>query len=140
MALAVNQLVYRLFLDRLISNPPGWRFRLFTNLVVPSRTNVLADFTEATFPGYAQITNLVFDAATDEAGPKARVTRAALIWTRNVTGAPQTIRGYYVVGTANILAWAEAFDTPVTVTVNGDIVQLTPSLDFTSQYPPPTPV
>lgn len=72
-----------------------WRVRLFTNDFNPTTTSVLADFTEATFDGYAEVATT----PADTTGPTLvgedqvmRVKGESLVW--DCAADPETIRGW----------------------------------------------
>lgn len=82
--------------------------RLFKNNFTPSDSSVLADFTEADFPGYAAIT-LTGGSWTTTPGAPSIATYAAQTFTATASGS-QTIYGYYITRTATGRVWmAERF-------------------------------
>ena len=105
----------------------------------PSPILVPADFTEATFPGYAAIANTVapWIFYTDPSQNGARVIECPEPldgWLFKCTGAPtaaQTIYGYYVTDSGGTnLYGSNLFATPLTVGAAGDAVEV-PKVAFT---------
>lgn len=110
----------------------GLSLRLFTNDVTagltPEQIDALdtADFTQATFPGYAAIT---FNSGwTVTQGNPTTARNTARTFTRSSTGTAQLIHGYYLVAvTDGVLQWFEQFDAPVSLATLGDAIVVTPT-------------
>jgi hypothetical protein len=116
------------------------RIRLYASLIVPSNTDTLSTYSpfEATFPGYAYQPYSSSSWTTPVVA--ASVATSALPLTTflcsSTPGTPQTIYGYFV-GTfdsSETLAFAQLFDTPLTITVVGNYVQFTPQFQYNSRY------
>jgi microcystin-dependent protein len=114
----------------------GLAVRLFTNDVTagltPAQRDALddTDFTEATFAGYAAV---VVDAVADWTitlgDPTNMATDVPATFTRSSTGTAQDVYGYYVTAEADdTLQWFEQFDAPVTIEVEDDAINVTPTL------------
>jgi len=107
--------------------------RLFQNDVDAGLTEaqkdarVAADFTEATFTGYAA--SSMTTAWTTTAGDPSEATRAAVTFTSSANQAAQVIRGYYVTRNSDgALQWYEYFAGPFTVSLLNDAITVTPRL------------
>jgi len=117
-------------LDALLARPaaailPTLTTRLFTAGPTPiTPNNATADFTEATFNGYAEV--VVTPGSTPVNTPSGE--GIALIGDANfiATGAaiPETILGYYVVGPAGSMLMGEYFPAPVPIVNPGDFISL----------------
>jgi len=104
----------------------GLRVRLFKNNFTPAATNVLADFTEANFTGYAEQTP-VYGAAALNGNNNAQATAAALTFTMGTPGTTNTIYGWYEVdGSNGKVLYSERFGSPLSFASAGDNVVLTP--------------
>jgi len=93
---------------------------LFTSNTTPAEGDVLGDYTEATFDGYAPI-NLTGASVT-----AARITWDGLTWTFTGTDPGQTVYGVCVY-TGSTLIWVKRFDSPVTVSEASPNVNYTPT-------------
>lgn len=100
---------------------------LFSNNLTVANTNVYADITKATFSGYADQTPGFGAAATVANVATAAGTQRT--FTRDATGAPQTIYGAALVresaGPVNKLLKVQKFESSQTVTNNGDLIKFT---------------
>lgn len=83
------------------------RLHLFQNNIIPARTNVLADFTEATFDGYAPVSISTW-AVSVVSGHIAVSTPNNAIFTKSAGPTSNSVYGYYVTNSANTqLLWSE---------------------------------
>lgn len=118
------------FLDLILA--VNYDLKLFTNDVTldvdyPDGL-VTADFTEATFTGYAA-KSLTGGSWTSTPADPSTGTYAQQEFERTSTGAQQTIYGYYVVTTTGgNLRWYELFPTPIVVEFSGDLIRITPRI------------
>lgn len=95
-------------------------------------STVLADFTEATFDGYAA------DAITPTSGwtvtpgaPSDMTADAASVFTAGASVSSQTILGYYVENTGDsVVEWAEPFASSITVQNENDAISVTAKLEL----------
>lgn len=115
-------------LDTFDSNSP-WsnaKVRLYSNNHTPTDSDTIANYTEATFTGYAAINMPAFPAST-VTGHVASSTAASITFT--LTSGSQAIYGVYITDNAgtNLLAAIEDPNAPVTLntTVNTYTVTLT---------------
>lgn len=117
-------------LDKMIkdhlSTDEKYILRLYRVDHTPANADTTANYTEANFTDYAEVTlnrGTDWNAATTN-GTKAEIEAASQTsWTSGTTG--NTIFGYYVVGgTSNKLLWAEKFGTP-RVLAEDDILNVT---------------
>ena len=106
--------------------------RLFTNNHTPVDTDVVGDYVEATFAGYAEIP-LVSANWVVTPGDPASAAYPDIVFTRTVSGALQTVYGYYVVQrVSEVLMWAELFsdndptNAPYDMVNLGDTITLPP--------------
>ena len=101
-------------------NSVGWTVHLYTNAHTPATTDVLGDYTEATFGGYA---SQPFYPPVD-GGVVANhvdITSNPLSFAATGAGLPQTVIGYYITDSGGtILKAAEEFPSPITFTNAGD--------------------
>jgi hypothetical protein len=93
---------------------PGLSIHLFQNNIVPTPANVIADFTEATFDGYAPL------ALTALAGPFRQPDGSFRIlndWAFQMTGSttPNLIYGYWAEDHTGALIFAERWPAPVSM-------------------------
>jgi hypothetical protein len=107
------------------------KIRLYKVATLPSNASLLADFTEADFPGYAAVqlvaANWTLAAVTAHV---ASSSYPLINWTRNATGAAQNIYGWYLTDGANtkLYACAQITSGPLVIQNNGDAVNVTPTL------------
>lgn len=85
----------------------------------------LADFTEATFTGYAEV---ALSGWSIVSGDPSRSTHAQVTFTRSSTGTAETIFGYYVTMDfdSDEVAFYEQFDSPVVMELINDAIKVTP--------------
>lgn len=110
----------------------GWtlgKLKLFKNNFTPNYDNLLADFTEATFPGYAAISA----ATTPASGIDSLTGNLVVSWnngsafTAGTIVTPETVYGWYITNTAETTCLVAArFDTPIVIDQTGDIISLDP--------------
>jgi hypothetical protein len=107
--------------------PEDLVLKLFSNNITPADSDTAASYTECNFPGYAAITLPGASWSTPSGGT---TTFAERTFTRNVTGTPQNVYGYYVVQlTSGVLMWSERDASgPFAMTNNGDTVRVTPTM------------
>jgi hypothetical protein len=112
----------------------GWNgvalhLHLFVNDYTPTTSDTIANYTEATFTGYA-LANITAWAAQATAAHVASIQAAAKTFTRTATGTTQNVYGYYVTkGDNTTLCWAERDpNAPIPLTNNGDSYTVTPRL------------
>jgi hypothetical protein len=91
-------------------------YHLFVNDVTPDRDTVLADFTEAAFTGYVEVTVEAADFTIDGVSAHVGYIQAPPITFSNGSGVDQDAYGYYVtdVGDTEVLAAARFDAAPVT--------------------------
>lgn len=97
------------------------RIHLFQNNITPTKSNVLGDFTEATFDGYAAI-NIGTWSAPAVSGHVASSSPPQVTFSKTAGVTTNNIYGYYVTDAANsVLYWSERDPNgPVPMAVNGD--------------------
>jgi hypothetical protein len=110
----------------------GWtagKLHLFKNDFTPGFDSVVGDFTEATFPGYAEIDDVSGPlSGTDAETGLLTVTWAdGSSWLAGTIVADETIYGWYITNTAGSSCLAAGrFDTPVLINSTGDILSISP--------------
>lgn len=114
------------------------QLRLFVNDLVPQRTTVLANYTEATFAGYSRRTlnRADWGVSVLEADHVARITLSAgpLIYTPTV--ADVTVYGVYIIDpAAGIVRYARRFTVP-RVTAAGVPFAVNPVITVRSEVAP----
>lgn len=122
-----EEIILQNFLNKV--GPQDQKLRLYkTTDVTISETSVTADFTEATFTGYAEAA-LSGASWTITPGAPSSASYAQQTFTSSADQAAQVIYGYYVVQTTSgKLLWAERFtDGPYTIANNGDAIKVTPN-------------
>lgn len=102
------------------------KLRLFENNKVPADADVTADYTPASFIGYAEA-NIVSASWTITAGDPCLAVQPALVFTSTAGGQNKFVYGYYVVKATGELMWAERFDdndptAPYHIVNNGDTI------------------
>lgn len=119
---------------QLILNLGNYTLKLYQNDATAGLTAaqqdllVNANFTEATFTGYASKTLTAGSWATSGTDPRT-ATYAQQTFTRTSTGTAQTIYGYTVHKASDgTLAWFEDFTGPVVTSTNGDAIRITPTM------------
>lgn len=112
----------------------GVTLRLYQNNYTPISTSVLADFTIATFSGYADETPS-FGSATPISGVMTITDSSQRNFTHNTGGTSNTVYGYYVVDTlAGKVLWAERFSASILMQNDGDLVGITLALTAASVF------
>lgn len=111
--------------------------RLYQNNYTPVVGSVLANFTIATYSGYAS-QNAAFGASSIDANGNAKADAAALTFAHSGGATSNSIYGYYVVDTgANKVVFAERFaGAPLSFAIAGDQVVLTPHMYGGPTTPP----
>jgi len=106
--------------------------RLYNNNYTPVDGSTEANFTEATFTGYAQIELLAASWVITPGAPTL-ASYAEQLWTCSVAPSPtEQVYGYWVVQkTSGLLVWAERFsDGPYPVSKIGDKIYVTPTFNI----------
>jgi len=112
----------------------GMGLALFVNNFIPTWDSVLADFTEASFPGYAPQSLSTPNAAFQNGQGRGEVDADQVTFTASGPSA-QTAFGYFVYNAALDVIWCERFAAPQPMGAPGsalDIgVKFTGSTEFT---------
>lgn len=103
--------------------------KLFKNNYTPVAGSTEANFTEATFTGYAAVT-LTGSSWTTTPGAPSSASYAQQTFTSSAGSQNESIYGYYIVQTTSgKILWAERFtDGPYVIVNNGDTVKVTPTI------------
>jgi len=125
-------------LDQIRQSIQNWYnalVRLYTNNYTPVWTSTIANFTEATFSGYAGILNGTWNPAFFNGVDVPQINRNTLTWTFT-GGASQSIYGWYIKDQTNTFLYCAArFDpAPQVLTNPGDTVVITPSITMDSLH------
>lgn len=111
------------------SSPENLVLRLFQNDKMPADTDTAADYTEATFTGYAALT-LTGASWSVVAGDPSVATCTEQDFTSSADQGMQTIYGYYLTRvTTGDLMWVERLPTPQVIQNNGDRISITPRIE-----------
>jgi hypothetical protein len=115
-------------LDDIIECLAPW-YHLYVNNLTPTYDTTLADFTEASFPGY-ETTEATGWTPAVWIEPFAVTYADGIKWVLSESIPPVKVYGYYVTsGEAGHLCWCELReDGPITLQTMGDSVTLTPNL------------
>lgn len=107
--------------------PQDGVLRLYINNITPSDTDVTATYTQAGFPGYAQI---ALPGASWNAYSGGSVTYSAQQSFTCSGVSTDDVYGYFIVqGTSGILMWSERdASAPRLVRNSGDVVRVTPTI------------
>jgi hypothetical protein len=112
----------------------GCKLGLNTNAIEPVPTNVLADFVEANYTGYAHSAAVVFGApALNAAG---QIESLGTLTTFQPTDAvtPNMIQGVIMVdGTGAVLRGAQSLDNPYPLPAADSAIHIVPRLTFGDQ-------
>lgn len=105
--------------------------RLFQNNITPAETDVTSTYTEATWTGYSSITLTPGSWSVVEGAP-TRASYAQQSFTSSAGSQSQNNYGYFLTRTTNgRIMIAERFtDGPYQIVNNGDIIRVTPQIDF----------
>jgi hypothetical protein len=118
-----------LALKALLNNTAGQNvyLRLYENDYTPVEASVTADFTEATFTGYAQKTLTGSDWTFTSGAPSDATGTAVQTFTSSAGSQDKYVYGYYYVQvTSGLCIAAERFsDGPYHIVNNGDAVAVT---------------
>ena len=107
--------------------------RLYKNNLTPASTDVLADYTEATFTGYSSVTLTSGSWTITPGAPTSAAQTSATTFACTATTS-ELIYGYYLAqASATVMQWAERFsDGPYTIANNGDKIILTVQLTLST--------
>lgn len=122
----------KLLLEIMNGLPPFTPFvDLFVNNYNPVYASHLADFTQASFPGYVPGQSVFFPLVLPDGSGGAMQSSIPVAWTQTGSGAPQTAYGYYIWqndgGGSPTILWAERMTPSVTF---GPGITLTATLVF----------
>jgi len=110
--------------------------RLYSNNHVPANADTVADYTEATFPGYAGIALSAWSAAALNASNKAETVLPIQVFTAGVIVTPQDIYGIYVTYDVDgSLLYAELDSSgPITIASTGQSYGYLPRVTYKSEF------
>lgn len=125
-----------LMLEMLVNKtaPQTLKLKLFKNDKTPADGDTEANYTEADFTGYAEVSLTGANwTITPGAPSEAAFAQQSFASTANQT--LQNVYGYYVVQTTSgKLMWAERFtDGPYPIQNNGDTIKVTPKIQAKKQ-------
>lgn len=106
---------------------------LFQNDFTPLPTSVPADFTAATYDGYASLSTTILGTAIDDDNSNARLEYDANLFQPTGSGTSNVIYGWYIVGgvgttfDGKVIA-AKRFPAPITLATPDDGVVVQPTV------------
>ncbi len=101
-----------------------FQLRLYQNNYTPIKSSVFADFTIATFSGYASQT-VTFGGGTVTSNISSAVA-GALTFTRSIGATNNTIYGWFMVDSVNSKVYAaNLLSTPKNMNTSGDAITIT---------------
>ena len=106
----------------------GVKMGLYVSNTTPGPATILTDLTEATWTGYAQSGAITWGGvAINGAGDAEIVGPREQFLSTGVTSPAQINYGYFIVdGAGTTLIFAERFDTPVTISVAAQYINVVP--------------
>jgi len=116
-------------LEKIVAASPDWSLRLFKNNVAANEEHVLADFTEADFPGYAAVVPPTQDGDVETDGDgKARQWFELALFTLDLPDTETySIYGAYIVGDDDLILCYERFsDAPKILSTTNPVLVLKP--------------
>lgn len=136
MTVKVGNAAELIFLTDLIANTlNGTKLKLFQNNHTPVDADVLSDYTECTFTGYAAITLNSWSAAFTNVGNKAETDETLRTFTAGTIGTSNNVYGYYVTDAAGThLLFAElASGGPYAINTTGQTFSVQPKFTLNSE-------
>jgi hypothetical protein len=109
-----------------LANDPLATLRLFQNNHVPAVGDVNANYTEATFSGYASVALGTWNPAFLNGSNQGEIDAAPATFTHNAGATTNLIYGAYVTDNAGDVIYAERFGAPISMALNGDTFTYTP--------------
>lgn len=138
MALVISDAGISYILDAIRAkfNVDVLNIHLFVNNLTPARTNVLGDFSEANFSGYA-IQAVPTWGAPAVASHVATSQPAGVVFTVGVGGVSNNVYGYFVTDPGNsVLYWSERdAAAPITLSIVGQTYTINLINTYESKYP-----
>lgn len=120
-------------LTDLLAGMADFEIHLFTNNLTVDRNNVIGDFIEPAWAGYASVTVAPGDFTISTSG-HLTTALASPITFENTSGSGQNAYGYYVTNSAGDLIAAARFDgAPITIP-DGGTYPVVPIIGDFSQY------
>lgn len=111
----------------------GAKLRQYVNNHTPANGDVTANYTQAAYPGYAEITLTGWPAAALDGSNRASVALALRTWTAGAVVTPEDVFGIYVVSAAGNLLYAEKDPSgPITVSTAGQVTGYVPVFTYKS--------
>jgi hypothetical protein len=105
---------------------------LFQNNYVPVLSDVVGNYTEATFSGYASAT-LAWGAAFINGSTQAEIDATPVTFAHSSGGVTNTIYGIYVLDSGGALAYAERFGAPISMATSSDSITYTAKATMINQ-------
>jgi hypothetical protein len=108
---------------------------LYVNDISPDLDTVLADLTEASFPGYAGQVGTFTTPPFTNGSNKAETDQDSSVTFTSTGSSGETAYGYYITDTLNAdLYWIERFASPVPFDQAGRFVTIGPQLTLVSEF------
>jgi hypothetical protein len=108
--------------------PVPVHMRLFQNNHTPGVTDVIGDYTVATFSGYPGDVSPTWGTPFTNGDGKAETDAGTTTYTHNGGGTSNTIYGAYFVTAGGVLVYADKFAAPIVMASNGDTFPYTPRM------------
>lgn len=105
----------------------GLKLKLFSNNITPSNTDDENSFTEVVGNGYSAH-SINANGITFTAGAPAVAAFGKETFT--FTGAAGVVYGWYLTDGADIYIGGERFTDPITISYNGDVINVTPTINL----------
>ena len=129
----ISELILMGYIQFNLTGGSVWRLRLFQNNYIPVNGTLVANFTEATFSGYAAQTVPNFGSPSTVSNKAKIVAASACVFSHNGGGTSNTVYGYYFTDSTGVsLILAERFAAPIVMASSGDTISITPELTLFS--------
>lgn len=100
--------------------------KLFVNDKIPAASDVIGDYTDPTFDGYADSAAITYLAPYVDSEGNAEVVGDPKQFTCTGATVQDLVYGYVVESSGGALLWAERFDAPVPMGTAGDTLVILP--------------
>jgi hypothetical protein len=125
-----EQIMAEAFINK--TAPQDLILKLYKNNYIPIDASIESDFTEADFTGYAHIDVPGATAWTATPGAPTTLIHTVCVFTSSADSQNQPIYGWFLVQltSGKAVAALKFSDGPYTIVNNGDIINVTPEIDF----------
>lgn len=108
MAFQIQSFGLTALLPNLLSYLSGLTLHLYQNNYQPTKSDTVANYTEATFPGYASVSLNTWGTVYQNGNGDAETDEQIHTFTCTGTSPANTVYGYYVTDASNNLIFAES--------------------------------